>query len=54
MTFINWILGFGALCVVAMLLIVLVSVLWFMYTLLDDVKRTKSVTSFNKDSDEWK
>lgn len=52
MTFIDWILGFGALCVVAMLLIVLVSVLWFMYTLLDDVKRTKSVTSFNKDSDE--
>ena len=53
MTFVDWILGFGALCVVAMLLIVLVSVLWFMYNLLDSVK-TKSKTSFNKDSDEWK
>ena len=50
MTFVDWILGFGALCVVAMLLVVLVATLWFIYNLLDDVKRTKSVTSFNKDS----
>ena len=53
MTFIDWILGFGALCVVAMLLVVLVATLWFIYNLLDDVK-TKSKTSFDKDSDEWK
>ena len=53
MTFVDWILGFGALCVVATLLIVLVSTLWFIYNLLDDVK-TKSKTSFDKDSDEWK
>lgn len=53
MTFIDWILGFGALCVVAMLLVVLVATLWFIYNLLDDVK-TKATTSFNKDSDEWK
>lgn len=53
MTFVDWILGFGALCVVAMLLVVLVSALWFIYSLLDDVK-TKSKTSFDKDSDEWK
>ena len=53
MTFVDWLLGFGALCVVATLLIVLVSTLWFIYNLLDDVK-TKSKTSFDKDSDEWK
>ena len=53
MTFVDWILGFGALCIVATLLIVLVSTLWFIYNLLDDVK-TKSKTSFDKDSDEWK
>lgn len=53
MTFIDWILGFGALCVVATLLLVLVTVLWFIYSLLDDVK-TKSKTSFNKEPDEWK
>lgn len=53
MTFVDWILGFGALCVVAMLLVVLVATLWFIYNLLDDVK-TKATTSFNKDSDEWK
>ena len=53
MTFVDWILGFGALCVVATLLVVLVSVLWFMYNLLDGVK-TKSKTSFDKDPDEWK
>ena len=54
MTFVDWILGFEALCVVAMLLVVLVATLWFMYNLLDDVKRTKSKTSFDKDPDEWK
>lgn len=54
MTFVDWILGFGALCIVATLLVVIVATLWFIYNLLDDVKRTKSVTSFNKDSDEWK
>ena len=53
MTFVDWILGFGALCIVAMLLVVLVATLWFIYSLLDDVK-TKATTSFNKDSDEWK
>ena len=53
MTFVDWIFGFGVLCGVATLLIVLVSGLWFMYNLLDDVK-TKSKTSFDKDSDEWK
>lgn len=53
MTFIDWILGFGALCVVVMLLVVLVATLWFIYNLLDDVK-TKATTSFTKDSDEWK
>ena len=36
MTFIDWILGFVALCVVAMLLVVLVATLWFIYNLLDD------------------
>ena len=53
MTFVDWILGFGALCVVATLLLVLVTALWFIYNLLDDVK-TKSKTSFNKDPDEQK
>lgn len=53
MTFVDWILGFGALCVVATLLLVLVTSLWFVYSLLDDVK-TKSKTSFNKEPDEWK
>lgn len=53
MTFIDWILGFGALCVVATLLVVLFATLWFIYSLIDDVK-TKATTSFNKDSDEWK
>lgn len=53
MTFIDWILGFGALCVVATLLVVLVTALWFIYSLLDDV-RTKPKTSFDKDLDEWK
>lgn len=51
MTFIDWILGFGALCVVATLLLVLATALWFIYNLLDDVK-TESKTSFNKDPDE--
>lgn len=49
MTFIDWILGFGALCVVTTLLIVLVSALWFLYELIDDVKRIKSKASFNKE-----
>lgn len=53
MTFVDWILGFGALCVVATLLLVLVSVLWFTYSLLDDVK-AKSKTFFDKDPDERK
>ena len=53
MTFVDWILGFGALCIVATLLVVLIATLWFIYNLLDDVK-TKATTSFNEDSDEWK
>lgn len=48
MTFIDWILCFGALCVVATLLLVLVDALWSIYNLLDDVKRIKPKTSFNK------
>lgn len=54
MTFIDWILGFGALCVVATLLIVLVTAIWFLYELIDDVKRIKSKASFSKETDEWK
>lgn len=53
MTFVDWILGFGALCIVATLLVVLIATLWFIYNLLDDVK-TKATTSFDKDPDEWK
>lgn len=54
MTFIDWILGFGTMCVVATLILILVATLWFFYTLFDDVKRYNNRSEFKKDEKEWK
>lgn len=52
MTFIDWILGFGTICVVATLILILVAILWFLYGMLDDVKRIKLTIPCNKELDE--
>lgn len=54
MTFIDWILGFGTICVVATLILILVATLWFLYGMLDDVKRCHDRPEFKKDEKEWK
>lgn len=54
MTLVDWILGLGALCAVATLIVILVATLWFFYTLLVDVKRRNDRPEFKKDEKEWK
>lgn len=52
MTFIDWILGLGTLCVVATLIVLLVATLWFFYTLFDDVKKCHVCSEFKKDKEQ--